>query len=77
MSERKRWDALAKALERFHDVERVGVVAFGGSEDGVHVYVVVYGDVNDEEVRSRLAKVEESIMKEFSDFNFNFNFNYV
>jgi phosphate starvation-inducible protein PhoH len=72
MSERKRWDALAKALERFHEVEKVKIVAFGEYQDVVRVYVVVSRNENDEELRSKLAKVEESIMKEFSEFTFDF-----
>ena len=74
MSEGKRLDELTKALERFHEVERVRVVAFGESQDMVRVYVVVSGNENDEGLRSRLSEIEESIVREFSEFAFKFHY---
>jgi hypothetical protein len=72
MSKEERWDELAKALGRFYEIERVGIMAFGASQDMVRVYVVVYGNVDDEELRGKLKEVEEGIVKEFSEFVFDF-----
>jgi lipoate-protein ligase B len=61
-----------EVMDRFYEVERVGMVAFEAHGDKVSVYVVVYGDKDDEELRSRLAKIEESIVKDFSNLDLCF-----
>ena len=65
MGSMDRWSVLSEVMDRFYEVERVGMISFEAHDDKVYVYVVVYGDVNDEGLRSRLAKVEEGIVRDF------------
>jgi hypothetical protein len=60
-----RWGVMHEVMDRFYEVEQVGMVSFEAHGDKVYVYVVVYGDVNDEGLKGRLAKIEESVVKDF------------
>jgi len=72
MVEVGRWSVISEVIDRFYEVERVGMVSFEVSGDKVCVYVVVYGDKGDEVLRNELLKVEEGIKKNFSGFAFDF-----
>ena len=69
-----RWSVMHEVMDRFYEVEQVGMVSFEAHSDKVYVYVVVYGDVNDEELKGRLAKVEEGIARDFPELALGFRY---
>jgi hypothetical protein len=69
-----RWGVMHEVMDRFYEIEQVGMVSFEVHGDKVYVYVVVYGDKDDEELRSRLAKVEEGIVRDFPGLSLGFRY---
>jgi hypothetical protein len=67
-----RWGAVSEVMKRFYAVDRVGMVSFEMHGDKVCVYVVVYGDKDDEVLRSELLGVEEGIVRDFPGLLFSF-----
>jgi hypothetical protein len=74
MGDMCRWSVMHEVMDRFYEVEQVGMISFEVHGDKVYVYVVVYGDKDDEELRSRLAKVEEGIVRDFPELALSFRY---
>jgi len=69
-----RWSVMHEVMDRFYGIEQVGMISFEADSDRVYVYVVVYGDKEDEELKGRLAKVEESITRDFPELTLGFRY---
>jgi len=63
---------ISEVIDRFYEVERVGMVSFEASNEKVRVYVVVYGDKEDEVLRNKLMRVEEDVVRDFPGLAFEF-----
>jgi len=70
-----RWDIISEIIRRFYEVNEVLLVLAEASKDEVCVYIILKGNKNDEKLKNDLLKVEEGILKDFSELSLSFHYN--
>ena len=64
-----KWKMISEVMERFSKVDGVGIVSYDVWGEKVYIFVVIYNEMDSEELRQKLSEVEKSVLKDFPELN--------
>ena len=67
-----KWKVISKIMKRFSEVDGVGIVSYDVWGEKVYIFVVIYDEMDGEELRRRLSEVEQGVLKDFSELDLEF-----